>query len=118
MFVLSQTRQRSVMVIWIMGPLYTITYLSTTTFVRTVTRKTGGKLPIVASGGIMSPDDAAEKSDAGATLIQLYTGLIYQGPGLVRDVLEHACGPAAAPFPHGVRRRPGLLRPSLPCVLT
>ncbi|PKO21261.1 MAG: dihydroorotate dehydrogenase (quinone) [Chloroflexi bacterium HGW-Chloroflexi-1] len=88
-----------------------------TEFVRTVTRKTGGKLQIVASGGIMSPDDAAEKIDAGATLIQLYTGLIYQGPGLVRDVLEHACGPATAPFPHGVRRRPGLLRPSLPCVL-
>jgi len=84
-----------------------------TEFVRAVTRQTGGRLPIIASGGIMSPDDASEKIDAGATLIQLYTGLIYHGPGLVRNVLEHAFGPATAPHPRSVRRRPAPLRPRL-----
>lgn len=43
-------------------------------------------LPIIGVGGIMSADDALEKLDAGATLVQLYTGLIYIGPGLVRDI--------------------------------
>ena len=51
----------------------------------------GGRLTVVASGGIMSADDAREKLDAGATLVQLYTGLIYAGPGLVHEVVE-ACG--------------------------
>ena len=40
-----------------------------------------GRLPIVASGGVMSPEDYRQKLDAGATLVQLYTGLIYAGPG-------------------------------------
>ncbi len=44
------------------------------------------KVPIVAVGGIFSPDDALEKFDAGASLIQLYTGFIYEGPGLVRRI--------------------------------
>jgi dihydroorotate dehydrogenase len=43
-------------------------------------------LPIIGVGGIMSPDDALERLDSGATLVQLYTGLIYAGPGLVRAV--------------------------------
>jgi len=44
------------------------------------------KLPIIAVGGIDSVDAALEKLDAGASLIQLYTGLIYEGPGLIRDI--------------------------------
>lgn len=52
-----------------------------------VARAVGGKLPIIASGGVMSPKDYWEKLDAGATLVQLYTGLIYAGPGLVKQVL-------------------------------
>ena len=44
------------------------------------------KLPIIAVGGIDSVDAALEKFDAGAALIQLYTGFIYEGPGLVRDI--------------------------------
>jgi len=44
------------------------------------------ELPIVAVGGITSVDAALEKFDAGASLIQLYTGFIYHGPGLVRDI--------------------------------
>lgn len=42
-------------------------------------------IPIIASGGIMCDKDAKERIDAGADLIQLYTGLIYQGPALIRD---------------------------------
>jgi dihydroorotate dehydrogenase len=41
------------------------------------------KVPVIAAGGIMSPEAALEKFDAGAALIQLYTGYIYEGPGLV-----------------------------------
>jgi len=47
----------------------------------------GSKVPIIGVGGIMSPADAQEKLAAGATLIQLYTGFIYQGPGLVHEIL-------------------------------
>lgn len=42
-----------------------------------------GKMPIIAVGGIQSPKDAAEKKALGADLVQVYTGLIFQGPGLV-----------------------------------
>ena len=44
-------------------------------------------LPIIASGGVMSAYDVQEKLDAGAALVQLYTGLIYAGPGLVKKIL-------------------------------
>ncbi|MBL8058491.1 MAG: dihydroorotate dehydrogenase (quinone), partial [Anaerolineales bacterium] len=49
-------------------------------------RRTHGRLPIVGVGGIMTPDDALAKLDAGAVLIQLYTGLVYAGPGLARAI--------------------------------
>jgi dihydroorotate dehydrogenase len=49
-----------------------------------VHRETGGTLPIIGVGGIMTPDDAARMFDAGAALVQLYTGFIYGGPALVR----------------------------------
>jgi dihydroorotate dehydrogenase len=45
-------------------------------------------LPIIAAGGIMSGDNAAEKLDAGASLVQIYSGFIYQGPKLVTDILK------------------------------
>lgn len=41
-------------------------------------------LPVIGVGGILDPDDAARLMDAGASLVQLYTGLVYRGPGLVR----------------------------------
>ncbi len=47
-----------------------------------------GRLPVVASGGILDPVGARLRLEAGAVLVQLYTGLIYRGPGLVREVLE------------------------------
>jgi dihydroorotate dehydrogenase len=49
-------------------------------------RLTGGELPIIGVGGISGPRDAKAMFDAGASLIQVYTGLIYQGPGLIRDI--------------------------------
>ncbi len=51
-----------------------------------VARATGGKLPIIGSGGVMDFASAGEKLDAGATLVQLYTGLIYRGPFFARDL--------------------------------
>ncbi|HSV65884.1 MAG TPA: quinone-dependent dihydroorotate dehydrogenase [Mycobacteriales bacterium] len=58
--------------------------------VRFVARETGGSLPIIAVGGILDPDDAARMFDAGASLVQLYTGLVYRGPGLVRAINQSA----------------------------
>ena len=51
-----------------------------TDIIRYVARATGGRLPIIGVGGITDPVSAGEKLDAGATLVQLYTGLIYRGP--------------------------------------
>ena len=53
---------------------------------RSIHQQTGGALPIIGVGGIIGPHDATALFDAGASLVQLYTGLIYQGPGLVRDI--------------------------------
>ncbi len=55
--------------------------------VQKIHRRTSGRLPIVAVGGIMTPDDAQAMLDAGAVLLQLFTGLIYAGPGLVREII-------------------------------
>jgi dihydroorotate dehydrogenase len=57
-----------------------------TEIVNYLARVTGGKLPIIASGGVTDLASAAEKLDAGATLVQLYTGLIFRGPFFARDV--------------------------------
>lgn len=58
-----------------------------TKVVRKIYQKAGEDLPIIAVGGILTPEDAKEKFEAGAKLIQLYTGFIYQGPRLVQDIL-------------------------------
>lgn len=63
-----------------------------TALVRQAARLLQGRLPIVASGGIMNSADALEKLDAGATLVQLYTGMIYVGPGLVPSVVSALAG--------------------------
>ena len=49
---------------------------------------TGGRLPIIGAGGVASAADAYAKIRAGATLVQVYTGLIYEGPQLVPDILN------------------------------
>lgn len=51
-----------------------------------LSQKTNGTLPIIGVGGIHSKEDAMEKLAAGATLIQLYTGFIYEGPPLIKDI--------------------------------
>ena len=57
-----------------------------------------GALPIIGVGGILSGADAKEKIDAGATLVQIYTGLIYRGPDLVAECARAvAASPAALP---------------------
>lgn len=56
--------------------------------IRRIRELSAGRLPVVANGGILSGSDAREALQAGACLIQLYTGLVYRGPGLVREILE------------------------------
>jgi dihydroorotate dehydrogenase len=65
------------------------------TVVDFVHRETGGTLPIIGVGGILDPDDAARMFDAGAALVQLYSGFIYRGPALVRRIAGRVSGPAA-----------------------
>lgn len=59
-----------------------------TEIVRLLAQSLGGKIPIIACGGIFSADDARRKLDAGAELVQIYTGLIYRGPGLVTEIVR------------------------------
>jgi dihydroorotate dehydrogenase len=59
-----------------------------TEMIRTISKLTGGKLPIIGVGGILGPGDARVKLEAGADLIQIFTGLVYRGPGLVKSILE------------------------------
>jgi dihydroorotate dehydrogenase len=55
-----------------------------TEVLKTLRRHTN--LPIIASGGVMTGADAREKIDAGASLVQLYTGFVYSGPALIREI--------------------------------
>jgi dihydroorotate dehydrogenase len=69
-----------------------------TAVIRALAKALDGALPIIGVGGILSGRDAREKIDAGATLVQIYTGLIYRGPDLVAE-----CGRALAGGEQGVR---------------
>jgi dihydroorotate dehydrogenase len=62
-----------------------------TEVIRHLARICGDRVTIVGAGGISGPEDAREKLDAGATLVQIYTGLVYRGPGLVREILQGLC---------------------------
>ncbi|HYJ46384.1 MAG TPA: quinone-dependent dihydroorotate dehydrogenase [Pyrinomonadaceae bacterium] len=59
-----------------------------TAMIATLYRQTSGRLVIIGVGGVFTAADAWEKISAGASLIQLYTGFIYQGPGVARDINE------------------------------
>jgi dihydroorotate dehydrogenase len=59
-----------------------------TEVIRFIWQQTQGQIPIIGVGGIFSPDDAWAKITAGASLIQVYTGWIYEGPMMVRRILE------------------------------
>jgi dihydroorotate dehydrogenase len=54
-----------------------------------VVKLVNGKIPIVSAGGIMSPDDAKKRLALGASLVQVYTGLVYRGPSLVREIVKN-----------------------------
>ncbi len=60
-----------------------------TEVIRYIAKKSEGSFPIIGVGGIHSPQDVSEKLAAGATLVQLYTGFVYEGPGLVKRILKH-----------------------------
>lgn len=60
-----------------------------TMLVNYISKQTNGKIPIMASGGIFTAEDAAEKLAAGAALLQVYTGFIYEGPALVKKLVQH-----------------------------
>lgn len=51
-----------------------------------------GEIPVIAAGGVMSGGDAREKLDAGASLVQIYSGLIFRGPGLVKECVNATAG--------------------------
>ena len=58
-----------------------------TAVVRSLAKRLTGKVPIIAAGGVLSGADAREKLESGATLVQIYSGLVYRGPGLVREAV-------------------------------
>lgn len=58
-----------------------------TDVIRHLARQTNGKVPIIGVGGIFNAEDAWEKITAGACLVQVYTGMIYEGPGLAREIV-------------------------------
>ena len=57
-----------------------------TEVIRYLSEKSNGELLIIGVGGIASPEDAIEKLEAGASLIQVYSGLVFEGPGLVKRI--------------------------------
>jgi dihydroorotate dehydrogenase len=67
------------------GPLFE----SSTNVLAKLRRHVGDEFPIIGVGGILSGADAVGKLDAGATLVQVYTGFVYEGPGFPRRLVEH-----------------------------
>jgi dihydroorotate dehydrogenase len=59
-----------------------------TEVVRHLFKQTNGRLPIIGVGGIFSADDAWEKIAAGASLVQIYTGMVYEGPGVAQKIVR------------------------------
>jgi dihydroorotate dehydrogenase len=57
-----------------------------TEIVQYISQKTNRQIPIIASGGIFTADDAQEKMNAGASLVQVWTGFIYEGPAIVKNI--------------------------------
>ncbi|MGC0858763.1 quinone-dependent dihydroorotate dehydrogenase [Pantoea agglomerans] len=60
-----------------------------TAVIQRLSQELQGRLPIIGVGGIDSLTAAREKIAAGATLVQIYSGFIYQGPGLIKDIVTH-----------------------------
>jgi len=62
---------------------------SSTEIIRYLVEKSNNAFPVIGVGGIHSPEDAKEKLNAGASLVQIYTGFIYEGPGLIKRINKH-----------------------------
>ena len=60
-----------------------------TEMVKYISQKTNGNILIIASGGIFTGADAAEKIDAGAALVQVWTGFVYEGPAIVKNICKY-----------------------------
>lgn len=71
-----------------------------TEIIRHLHRQSNGKLTIIGVGGVFNSDDAWEKITAGASLVQIYTGLVYRGPGVTREIVR---GLREKLSDHGVR---------------
>ena len=72
-------------------------YKKNLALVKYVHEKSEGKLPIIGVGGIMSGEQAKEMLDAGASLVEVYTGFIYEGPALVKNINKYLAEQASAP---------------------
>ena len=59
-----------------------------TDLVAYISKKSGRQIPVIASGGIFTGDDAREKLNAGASLVQVWTGFIYKGPAIVKTICQ------------------------------
>ena len=66
-----------------------------TEVIRHLYRQTSGALPIIGVGGIFNTEDAWEKITGGATLVQIYSGLVYEGPGIVKEIVDGLRGKLA-----------------------
>ncbi|NPA26809.1 MAG: quinone-dependent dihydroorotate dehydrogenase [Chloroflexi bacterium] len=64
-----------------------------TQFIADLHQRLQGRLPIIGVGGIMSPEDAQEKLQAGAQLVQVFTGLVYEGPALIPRLIRSLAAP-------------------------
>ncbi len=60
-----------------------------TQIVQYIHQQTGGALPIIANGGIFTGEDAYLKFKAGASLLQVWTGFVYEGPAIVQNICKH-----------------------------
>jgi dihydroorotate dehydrogenase len=56
--------------------------------VKYICERTKGQIPVIASGGIFTAADAKEKLGSGASLLQVWTGFIYEGPGIVKRICK------------------------------
>lgn len=70
-----------------------------TLLVEYIHQKTRGRLPLIASGGILSGRDASQKFAAGASLIQVWSGFIYKGPGIVKNICRYLSHSELPPDP-------------------
>jgi dihydroorotate dehydrogenase len=64
-----------------------------TDMIRHIRERSGGRIPVIGSGGIFTAGDAREKLDAGAGLVQVWTGFIYEGPATARKICEGLAKP-------------------------